>query len=148
LLSSACRKACSEADEPLPEVSVDVELPPLLLVPDPLVVDVLDEAGVPAAVEAVAVDDVLVEAVVPVLEAVVADDVVDEALEPVNALTSAWKSCCSFASVAASGSDDESDEVEDGEELADDEELEEDEPLEEDPDEVFAEEPARSCSRF
>ena len=140
----------------MPDVSLEVEPLPLLLALEAVVVDVLAEAGVLAA-DPVVVDPVLVE---PLVEPVAADDVDVAPFEPVNALTSAWKSCCSFASVAASGSDNESDEVADGEELEDDEaleddegfeedeELEEDEPLEDDPDEAFGEEPARSCSRF
>jgi hypothetical protein len=68
---SACRKACSEADEPLVDVSLEVV---------PVVEAVL------VAVEAAGVEVAGVE------------DVVDVLLVPagVSALTSDWKSCCSF----------------------------------------------------
>ena len=77
---SACRKACSEAFELLPDVSVEVE--PL---PVAAVVVVLVAADVDAAAAVVALEPVVVEA------AVLAEPV------GVSALTSAWKSCCSLA---------------------------------------------------
>jgi hypothetical protein len=92
LLSSACRNACSEADEPLPDASLEVEPLRLLLALEAIVV----EAGVPAVDPAVA-DAAPVEALVPLAEPlaavdaepVAALDVDAEVLEPVNALTNA-----------------------------------------------------------
>ena len=80
---SACRKACSEAVELLVEVSAApdaVEVEPVLVV---LPVVVLGGVVVPVAAPAVA--PVAVEAAL-----------VELALAGVSALTSAWKSCCSF----------------------------------------------------
>jgi hypothetical protein len=88
LLSSACRKACNEADEPLPDVSLEPEPLPLLLALEAVVVEVLVEAGVPA-VDPVVVEALPVEALVPLVEPVAAVDVDAEVLEPVNALTNA-----------------------------------------------------------
>jgi hypothetical protein len=123
---SACRKACSEADEPPLEGSVDVELPvvlpavvdPVVLDPavlDPVVVDVEPVlVALPLAVEPVAVDVepvpvVLLPAVAPV--AVV--DVEASLPEPAgfNALTSAWKSCCSFDNALSPELDEDPDEL-------------------------------------
>jgi len=94
--SSACRKACSEAEVALPEVPVEVEPLPVV---DPGVVDVVPAAApVLLALEPVAVDDVA--AVLP-----------DPA--GVSALTSAWKSCCSFVSALLPVSEEDPDEVPD-----------------------------------
>jgi len=99
--SSACRKACSEAELALFAVPVEVEPLPaaLLQVVDPVVVGVVPAAApVLLALEPVAVDDVA--AVLP-----------DPA--GVSALTSAWKSCCSFVSALLAESDEDPDEVPD-----------------------------------
>jgi hypothetical protein len=132
LLSSACKKACSDADEALLDVPVEVDpLPVLLLaVVDPVVVE-------PAAVEPVAADVVAVE-VAPVAVAPVPAEVEDvdvELVGPVNAATSAWKSCCSFASALSLESDDVP---------VDDPDDDADGVLEDDPDDELD----RLCSRF
>ena len=122
-----------------------------MVAPAVLPVDVDPAAADPELPDVVPDEPVLVVAV----EALVVDDAAEELLEPVNALTSAWKSCCSFASVASIGSgvdpvDVPDEEVaEDAEEVAGDvaEELdEEDEEVDED--DEADEELARSCSRF
>jgi hypothetical protein len=126
LLSRACRNCCSEAAEALLDVSVDVDPVPLLL---PVVVD-------PAAADPEAVDVPPVEVVLP-LEVPVVDDVDAELADPVNALTRAWKSCCSLASTACIGSVADVVDVPD-EELALDPVVEEDpeEAVDDDPDEA------------
>jgi hypothetical protein len=76
---SACRKACSEADEPL-DVSGDVEPPLLALLPD----------GEPVAVVVVVdADAALLAALLPAVEPVAVVAVEAELLAPVNALTKA-----------------------------------------------------------
>ena len=83
---SACRNACSEADDVL-DVPVDVELLLVASLPD-----------VDPVVVVVDVEPVLVAPLLAV-EPVAVVDVEAALLEPagVSALTSAWKSCCSFA---------------------------------------------------
>jgi hypothetical protein len=82
---SACRKACSEADDPLPDVSVDV---------DPLLALVLFDVVV-LGVEPIdaAVDPVLALVVVESVPVVEGVDAVLPLVADVSALTSAWKSC-------------------------------------------------------